>query len=380
MRRVKKPDGVVGKSGRWYYRPTSRRERAERLAKGLPETVPLGLAGSTEARLKWAQITGQGVMVPAGTAGTVAELLASWAQLDDAGKPAENAPIWKKDNGKPRSPGTVAQYAWAVRKILIPRFSAMRYGLTAAEAAQGRAIGTVHVQRMVSDIGTTSANVYVACLSAVFLWARRNGRTTYNPCEGVATITQEGRTREPRAWEVECLGAMAEALGRRRMALMIDFESISGWRSVDIRNLQRRQLTAEGIRGTAQKNGRRALLLWNDDLKRIVAEALELPGALRAGVFPLSPVFASRKGGRLSGSSFWTAFRRLVDETNRVLAAGEIKLSIDDIGFHDLRSKAGDDAEEAGMQMHEFLGNTASVAQRHYARRERKVVPLKLKR
>lgn len=379
MRRVKKPDGVVEKRGRWYYRPTSRRERAERAAKGLSETVPLGPAGSAEARLKWAQVTGLDV-ASAGTAGTVAELLASWARLDDAGKPQEGAPIWKKDNGKSRAAGTVVQYAWAVRKILSPRFGAMRYGLTAADAANGKAIGTVHVQRLVADVGTTSANVYVACLSSVFLWAMRKGRTTYNPCEGVATITQEGRTREPRAWEVECLGAMAEALGRRRLALMIDFESISGWRSVDIRNLTRGQLTPDGIRGVAQKNGHRTLLQWNDDLRRIVKEALELPGSKRGGVFPLSPVFAARGGRRLSGSAFWSGFRDLVNDTNAELSRCEIPLKIDDLGFHDLRSKAGDDAAEAGMEMHEFLGNTQSVAARHYARRERKVVPLKLKR
>jgi hypothetical protein len=375
---TRRPEGVVEKKGRWYYRPTSARERAERAVKGLPETVPLGRAGTIEARMKWAELTG--CREPQSTTGTVGELLAAWARLDEKGIPAQNAPLRAKDNGKPRADGTIKQYAWTVRKQLLPRFAHMRYGKTAIDAARGAAIGTVDVQRFIADVGTTSANVAVGCLSSVFMWAIRNGRTTYNPCEGVAKIAQEGSTREPKPWEVECLGAMAEALGRRRMALMIDYESISGWRCVDMRKLRRRQLTPEGIRHHAQKNGARQLLVWTPDLRRIIAEALELPGARRAGQFPLSPVFANRGGGELSGGAFWDAFRLLLQQTNEALAECEIPLKIEPMGFHALRSKAGDDAEEDGRQMHEFLGNTAAVARKHYARRERKVVPLSLKR
>jgi hypothetical protein len=37
------------------------------------------------------------------------------------------------------------------------------------------------VQRFIADVGTTPANVAVGCLSSVFMWAKRTGRTTYNP-------------------------------------------------------------------------------------------------------------------------------------------------------------------------------------------------------
>ena len=374
-RQSKLPPGVVQKKGRWYYRPTSERERAERAAKRLPETIPLGEADTVEARTKWAELTGR--RPAAGKPGTVDELLNAWIAPGANGKPA---PVALKDNGKPRAQSTVKQYVWTVKKILIPRFGPMRYGKTAIEAARGAAIGTVDVQRFIADVGTTSANLAAGCLSSAFMWARRTGRTTYNPCDGVAKISQEGRQRAPKAWEVECLGAMAEHLGRRRMALMIDFESISGWRSIDMRKLKRRQLTPEGIQSRSQKNGARQLLQWNDDLKRIIREALELPGAKRAGLFPLSPVFANRAGGELSGNAFWDSFRLLIRQTNEELGRCDIPLAIEDLGFHDLRSKAGDDAEDAGIDMHEFLGNTPAVASKHYARRERKIAPLSLKR
>lgn len=383
---AKKPAGVIERKGRWYYRPTSERERLERKGKGLPETMPLGLAHSVEACTKWAELTGRREISPAGGPGTVEQLVHLWLAPGPNGRPA---PITVKDNGKARAAGTITQYRWTANKVLLPRFGRMRFGRTAIEASRGAAIGTVDVQAYIADTGTTSANVAVACLSSIFMWAKRTGKTTYNPCEGVAKIAQEGRRREPLAWEVECLGAMAENLGKRRMALMIDFESIAGWSACDILGLQRRQFTPDGIRVSRQKTGKRMLLQWSDDLKRIIREALELPGALRAGIFPLSPVFASRSGKRVAGPSFWTEFRRLVERTNAELALGVIdpdtlephaSLAIEDLGFHDLRSKAGDDAQEAGIDIHQFLGNTPGVANKHYARRERKVVPLPLKR
>jgi len=385
MQRRQRPAGVIERKGRWYYRPTSERERLERRQKGLPETIPLGAAESVEARMRWAELTGRREPV-AGGHGTVEELIRLWLAPGANGKPAA---LVVKENGRRRAESTVRQYRWIAEKVLLPRFGRMRYGKTAIEASRGAAIGTVDVQAYIAEIGTTTANVGTACLSSIFMWAKRTGRTTYNPCDGVAKIMQEGRGREPLAWEVESLGAMAEALGRRRLALMIDFESISGWSACDILGLQRRQFTHEGIRMARQKTGQRMLLQWSDDLKRIVGEALELPGARRAGVFPLSHVFASRSGKRVSGSTFWAEFRRLVERVNATLAAGVVdphtleaheRIAIEDLGFHDLRSKAGDDARDAGIDMHEFLGNTAAVANRHYARRERKVVPLPLKR
>lgn len=381
---TKRPQGVIEKKGRWYYRPTSERERAERAQKGLPETIPLGLARSVEALTKWTELHGLR-REPESLKGTVLELFNEWLMLDAQGKPSSAAPIRRKDNGKPRAQGTIAQYTWAAKRILIPRFGPMRYGKSSIDAARGTAIGLVDVQRLVADIGTTSANVYVGCLSSLFLWAKRHGRTVFNPCEDVAKISQEGRTRAPHAWELECLGAIAEHYSPerralKRLALMIDFEAMSGWRSIDIRKLRRRQLEADGIPSRAQKNGKRQRLMWTDDLRRVIAEALELPGARRAGVFPLSPVFAARDGKELSGSAFWDSFRDLLRFTNTALAECDIPLAIEDLGFHDLRSDAGDEAEEQGQDRAEFLGDSEAVANKHYARRERKVIALPLKR
>jgi hypothetical protein len=72
---TRRPEGVLEKKGRWYYRPTSERERLERARQGLPETVPLGVAGSDEARKKWAELRGLRAPGDEAERGRVAEIL-----------------------------------------------------------------------------------------------------------------------------------------------------------------------------------------------------------------------------------------------------------------------------------------------------------------
>jgi hypothetical protein len=60
-----------------------------------------------------------------------------------------------------------------------------------------------------------------------------------------------------------------------------------------------------------------------------------------------------------------------------LLAQCEIGLAIENLHFHDLRATAGDDAVEQGQDRAAFLGNDPAVAERHYARRETKVRPLR---
>lgn len=382
----KKLEGVVEKKGRWYYRATSAKERADRLKNGLPETIPLGVANSEEARKKWAELRGyRAEAATPADRGRVTEILCEFKAHGLA----------KKPNGKPRAPKTIVDYTLSIDKVLIPRFGAMRYGRTEFEASRGEAIGTVDVQRFARTLKDATgkptpfaANRHVAALSAAFRWAISEGLTTYNPCTGVARNAEEPRDREPLPWEVECLRTMADTLQSALMGLLMDFEAIHGWRVSDVLNLDLRQCTAEGIRLKQGKSGKRQLWTWSEESRRIVREALKLPGAVRAarlaesqgnvvkGAFPLQAVFPSRSGKPLTLSGFESNWSRLRETTNAALGECEIPLRIEDLHFHDLRSKAGDDAEEAGFNIADFLGNDKAVAERHYARREKVVLPL----
>ena len=88
-------------------------------------------------------------------------------------------------------------------------------------------------------------------------------------------------------------------------------------------------------------------------------------------------VFPADDGTELTLDAFEKRWGKLKRATNEALAACEIPLAIEDLHFQDLRSMAGDDAEEQGQNRATFLGNSQAVAERHYARREQKVRPIR---
>lgn len=358
------PKGVRPIGERLFWQPPTARERKERREKHLPGSVPLGAIVRVRGRIeltksqraKWSEVSGYNDAKA--EPGTMAELFALWRKEG----------LYKDEQGKLRADPTVKVYRSAL-KALEKKFSAVRYGKTDNEASRGEAIGSADIQAWVREGGRAMENTCLAVLSNVFDHAILAGSTTYNPCLVVVPNAQNARTREPAEWEVECLRVLAEPV----IGLMMDFESISAWRVKSIIRLQRVQRTAEGIAST-MKGGKRLVLEWTPELRRIMNEADELPAAT---AFPASPVFPSRRRRAFSYSGFHRAWNDLIERTNAELAGCEIPLKIEDLHFHDLRSKAHDDAEDAGRRGHDLLANTPKVAERHYSRRARRVRPLR---
>ena len=358
------PLGVRPIGSRLFWQPPTLRERKERREKGLPRSVALGpiirVRGRIELtkaqRARWADLSG--FHDAKGDPGTMAELFAMWRRDG----------LQKDPKGRLRAVATVKVYTSALA-TLEAQFAPCRYGKTDQEVARGEALGAATVQEWVAKGGRAMENTALAVLSNVFEHAIRKGKTTYNPCLAVVPNAQDARTREPAEWEVECLRTMAEPL----MRLLMEFEAVTGWRVMSVVSLQRAQRTAEGIKAT-MKGGKRILLEWSPELRRIMAEADALPGAT---TFPASPVFPTVRRHAYSYSGFNRAWLALVERTNAELAACAVPLRIVDLHFHDLRSKAHDDAEEAGRAGHDLLANTPRVSERHYSRRERRVRPLR---
>lgn len=371
------PAGVTDKKGIWHWHPPTKRERDERRklkveAKARREKFTIGCrlgpAFSKAARTKWAEVSGYNDRKD--VEGTVLELLNVWKE-DPKG-------ITLQANGEPRADSTIGMYRDAI-EVLAKKFGACSYGKTEAEAAHGNALGTAVIQEWADEhphAGMLKREF--AALDNVFAFAIRRGRTTYNPCDGVALGAGGVREREPLPWEVECLRTLAPP----RLGLQMDFEDIAGWRISDILLLKRAQGIAEGVRVRYKKRGKRWLWEWTPKLRAIWTEAENLPGATK---FPASPVFPSRTGGTLTYGGFDDQWQELKRRTNRELAAGIVDpatlelqpgLVILDLHFHDLRSKAHDDAEDAGLEGHEFLGNSRAVARRHYRRRAKRMRPL----
>jgi len=300
--------------------------------------------------------------------GTVGELLALWKREG----------IERKPNGKPRSHWTVKSYRAALPAVE-ERFGATRYGKTELEASRGRALGPADIQEFVAECESPSmGNLYHAVLMNTFGYAIRRGRTVYNPCEKVVKNGLDPRTREPREWEVEALSTLARPL----LALMMDYEGITGDRVTEILEILRAHCVADGIR-IRRKGGKWETWEWTPELRRIFNEAAKLPGATP---FAKSPLFPGRRGKRFSYSGFDSAWQALKCKANAELARGIVDpdtlklhpgLAILDLHFHDLRSKTHDDAEDAGHEGHEQIGDTKAVAKKHYARREKRKTPLR---
>jgi len=356
------PAGVREIAGRWYFQPTKAWERADWRRKGL--SGALGKAGSIEARKKWAELTG--LRDPSIQEGTVAELLAAFFAKA----------LEKRPTGKARAAATVARYRYC-RAAIEAKLGPAKYGRTEFEASRGQAIGTAEIQAFIEASGSYGRQ-RLAVLKNAFDHGIRHGRTTYNPCDKAMASAQGARTREPLEWEVEALSAMAEPV----VALILEYKNISGYRISEVLRVHRRDMTAEGIRHQV-KGGKWETLLWSPTLRRIVADAEALP---RASKFPASPLFPSARRRAYSYSGFDSAWQELKRTTNEALAAGILDpdtlelhpaLAIEDLHIHDLRSKVHDDAEAMGREGHEAIGNTERVADRHYARRERRRRPLR---
>lgn len=345
------PAGVREIEGRWHWQPTSQRERLERKEKGLPGSICLGDANTKGARDRWAQVSG--FKDAKEIAGTVAELLT----------------IWKRDglktrpNGRPRADETITAYTNAL-PALHAKFGKAKYGKTDKETSRGEAIGTAEIQRFVSESPKAMGNRYLAVLNNAFDHGVRNNKTTYNPCKAAIKNASKAREREPEEWEVECLRTLASPV----MALLIDYEGISALRISSMLELQRVRLTPPGIR-VLGKGGKREVREWTPESRRIIADAERLPGATK---FPASPLFPAPSGRAIDYDSFdkqWQALKRLA---NAELALCEIPLVIPPLHFHDLRSKAHDDAIDAGMDGAEFINDTQAVANKHYHRRTKR--------
>lgn len=350
------PPGVRLLNGRYYWKPTSAAERAARKSKGLKATVPLG-ADPDEMRRAWVRLNPSN-SVPA--EGTVDYLIERYRDEElDRVDPRTRQPK--------RTEKTRDEYRRQLGKWE-ERIGAMRYARNAVEASAGERFRRMNVVQFLRSSQTpTQANKDVSVLSQVFEYARDVGLTEYNPCEGVERNTELPRDREALPWEVECLLASAPPL----LALMIRFVRISGWRGHEIRSLEHRQVDPAGIRLQRAKGGQRELWEWTPELRAIVEDAK----ALRGGLQSMRYVFCTRKGGQLTEWGLQSLWRATLRRANRQLA--DAGIAIAGLTFHDLRSKAIDDAAERGRDPVAFASHAdGKITRRHYLRRAKRQTPL----
>jgi integrase len=139
------------------------------------------------------------------------------------------------------------------------------FGSMAANSVQHR-----HVAMYLEMRGNVAANREVSALSSVYEWAMRKGMVEHNPCRGVRRNKEKPRTRYIR--DEEWQEALEKAPGY--LSLLMEAAYLTGLRQGDLVRLTDDNLTQAGILLEEGKRGKRLLVRWSDELRRVVKEAV----------------------------------------------------------------------------------------------------------
>jgi integrase len=154
-----------------------------------------------------------------------------------------------------------------------------------------------------------------------------------------------------------------EQLESPMLKAYIKVKYITGQRQQDLLSIRLSDLTDEGIRFTTQKTNKTFILEWTDELREAIKEARLVKR--RVGTMYL---FATRTGGRYTGSGFRSIWQRAMRSYAKM---GGIRFT-----EHDIRAKTASDtnAEHANEIMRH---NSVAFTERVYRRQIKKVRPLK---
>lgn len=246
------------------------------------------------------------------------------------------------------------------------------------------------------------ANREKALLSHMLTYGVYKGLIPTNPLYGAMRRDMIGhgerpRRRLPTDRELELFKSVSSDLIR----CYVDLKELTGMRKGDILTLTEASLTDEGIRCTPRKGmrwdadagervGHERLFTWSPELRAAVDRVLTLKRRAprrRGVVTPLprrrqSPyLFATRAGASYydtdtaRADGFDAIWKRYMAKA-RVAAAAQGWV-LEHFTEHDIRAKAGTDAERAGQKGHKLLGNSEATFRRAYDRGVEVVEPLR---
>lgn len=227
--------------------------------------------------------------------------------------------------------------------------------------------------------GLTVAQREVEILSHAFTMAVQWGLIDAHPFKGELRIPgNKSRDRYVEDWEIlECMKVTSPRKSGSVLAIQayIQLKIITGMDRGDILRLTMSDLKEDGIHNRRGKvegsTGKRTIYAWTPDLR----EAVELAKAARPKLSPL--LFCTRKGtgyynetnGRADGwKNMWARFMdKLLEQTAVTERFTE----------HDLRAKAGSDAETLEQAQALLAHADPATTKRIYRRKAEVVTPLK---
>lgn len=221
------------------------------------------------------------------------------------------------------------------------------------------------VYRYVSEKGNVQANRDKALLSAAFTHARNMGALTgADPTKGLQHRNEEKpRTRYVTDAELDAIIAVASP----KLGCIARFIELTGMRQGDALRLRMTDLDDEGFTYWNSKSKHQQGLVWSDELTACVEDARRLWRRFgREWLFESRP--RGKHGARGIGPYTPSGLRAL-------WRVARTKAGLPDVRLHDLRAKAGSDAQ-SDTDAQRLLGHAdGKVTRRHYRRKVERAKP-----
>lgn len=209
------------------------------------------------------------------------------------------------------------------------------------------------------------ANRHLAVLSGVMRYGVRKGYNATNPCRDLKRHGEKPRGREVQHWEFWAVWKLAG----RRMQFLMALAYLTGQRKGDILKARDSQVKNGEVSFAQSKTGKKL----DVEMSHALAEILRQIRAWRAEqrkkhenvIVPMDPhLLSDGRGQPWKASAQNPAWQRLM---RRALKETQLERSFT---FHDIRSKAADDAKDSKL-----LGNDPRTLNRVYRRKAVRVEP-----
>jgi integrase len=273
-------------------------------------------------------------------------------------------------------------------------FGAKRFATSAHEATTGPFLRLMHIQKYLADnhARPVAANHVVRAIAQVFVLAKQQGRTEFNPVEGVSYHQELPRLVRPNdemvlavynraSPRMQCMMDVAVMCGCRRQDLLrlslqeVDPPDEAGggvrivnWKQLEKARNQAIAQHAQGKRRSADlsEQEREPFIRFYPyadapDLRAAIARALEIrKEMLRGRRHAALRLFVSDDGKALSETAFNSDWRRLK-------ARKGLEIGAHVYHFHDHRRVTKTQADKAGIVAFEVLGHVDNkTTDKHY--------------
>jgi integrase len=249
-------------------------------------------------------------------------------------------------------------------KKLRERWGAESYGVSDADAVQRRCLRVATFNRYLREAERSGkkmvqANHDVKLAHRIFVVARQQGLTEYNPCAGVRYIEEGPRQRAVTQADRDAVAAVAAPAFR----LMLRLCEATGMRLTDVRNLRLQQIH-DGVVDLRQSKTRATNRPQHWEItpavQAIFDEAATLPGRTVSMY-----VFPTRKGTPYSEQGVHHMRREALR-----------KSGLEDLQFRDIRKEAINEHKRLGGNAQEFAGHAdPRTTARHYLSDPIKIKP-----